>query len=789
LTKVKVVLVQLGSPLKPTAKALRVYLKEFLGDPRVVDLNPLFWKIILNLFVLPFRPRKSAQAYARIWDGDGFPLVKITQSFARKVASYLPERIECEDAFLLSSPTPKERLAVWDAEDVNDRAQTLYVIPQFPQFAEATVASGFDKLAHTLEKQVNFPHIHFVSNYHLLKSFIDLSAKKINQYIKENDIKEFILSFHGVQKRRISEKKDLYYKHCFETFYLIRERLELDSEHVHLCFQSRFGTEDWLGPYTDKYAVELAQKTEGNIGIYSPSFVVDCLETTDELGHELGEDVAEVGGTLIHVPCLNDDDDWAKDYAHYIKTLVDGSRSELEDLFYTPDPQVIQKEIPYIKPVDKMSDESKRSLKLMFMTLFIDLVGFSLIFPLFPAMAKYYWEVDKDNVLLQNLFNFIYWLGGEPNTFKSIVLFGGILGAIYSLLQFFAAPFWGSLSDRIGRRPVLLISLIGIFFSYLLWILSGSFTLLLVSRVFAGFMAGNLSTASAVVSDITTDSQRSRGMAVIGIAFALGFILGPAIGGISSMWDPTLTFPLLKNYGVNPFSFTALIGALLAFSNLLLMTKYFKETLKNKNSSQKTANLFKIFKPLPIPNVNKINIGYFIFITAFSGMEFTLTFLAVERFNYTPWQNAQLFIFIGFVIALVQGGYVRRKSHQVGEKKMVVRGLTLVIPGLIFVALASKVWMLYLGLFFLSIGSAMSIPNMTALVSLLSPKDLQGKSLGIFRSLGSLSRVIGPLGACVIYWRIGSTGPYYISSAGVMLALIVIAWVKMLPKSEVVEPS
>ena len=338
-----------------------------------------------------------------------------------------------------------------------------------------------------------------------------------------------------------------------------------------------------------------------------------------------------------------------------------------------------------------LSPLAKKSLKIVFLTLFLDLVGFSIIFPLFPSMAKWYMEVDSKNYFLNLIFSGINSIVSSDPTqvFSSLVLFGGLLGALYSFLQFLAAPFWGSLSDKIGRRPVLIISISFLALSYLIWFFSGSFTLLILSRFLAGIMGGNISTATAVAADVTDNNNRSKGMAIIGIAFALGFILGPAIGGIFSTIDLTKIYPSLVAYGVNPFSVPALVAFLLSILNIFLVVKNFKETLpesKREAHSDRTSNIKELFKPLPYKGVNLTNFTNFLFISIFSGMEFTLTFLAFERLGYGPMQNAYLFVFIGVILALVQGGYVRRKAHSVGEKKLVLRGLFLIIPGLVAIA-------------------------------------------------------------------------------------------------------
>lgn len=430
-----------------------------------------------------------------------------------------------------------------------------------------------------------------------------------------------------------------------------------------------------------------------------------------------------------------------------------------------------------------LSAEAKPVIKMVFLTLFLDLVGFSIIFPLFPSLAKHYLEVDSENYFLKLIFESVNSLlnyGGQSvEGAASIVLFGGALGALYSFLQFIAAPLWGGISDRIGRRPVLLISVAGLAFSYLLWIFSGSFTLLIFARLIGGIMGGNISTATAVVADVTNSENRSRGMAFVGIAFAMGFILGPAMGGLLSMIDLSVMYPSLKSWGVNPFSLPALVAFILSSFNFFYLYKCFKETLppekRGKNNSLRSSNPLKLFKPLPYAGVNLTNIGHFLFLAAFSGMEFTLTFLAVERFAFSSMDNAYMFIFIGFVIALIQGGVVRRKAGVVGEKKMAIMGLICIIPGLLLIADTHSIGILYLGLFFLATGSSLAIPCLTSLVSIYTPAHEQGRSIGVFRSLGALSRVIGPIAASLIYWKWGAAYPYFIGAGFIIIPVVLIS--------------
>lgn len=787
--KIKVILGQLGSPKSTKVSDVREFLKEFLGDPRVVDAHPLYWKIILNLFILPFRPKRSAEAYSRIYEEGGFPLITNTEKVASAIKPKLDPNLELNHAFLLASPRAGEIFDEWEQEDIFTRAQRVLVLPQFPQYSESTIASVVDALGGEFKKRVNLPTFTIVNSYHRSKAFIHHSVRKIQEALDANpDMNELVISFHGIPTRRVLEKKDIYLLHCLETYELIKEKLNSPIP-ISMTFQSRFGAEVWLGPYTDETVIKKVKNGSRKIGVYCPSFVVDCLETTDEIGNELGHEVKEAGGTLVHIPCLNADPEWIEDYANFINVYANGSETERHELFYKIDAKerykTVIKEQEKLAP-SKLPDESKKILKLMFMTMFLDLIGFSIIFPMFPAMAKYYLEVDQNNYFLNGMMNLISNIqsttltaDGTPQM-STIVLFGGLLGALYSLIQFLAAPVWGAVSDRVGRRPVLLFSVFGLFISYVIWFFSGSFTLLILARLVGGLMSGNLSIASAVVSDVTDEKNRSKGMAAIGIAFALGFVFGPAMGGILSLYNPLISNPALANYGVNPFSTPALLAACLSLFNFITIWRSFPETLKpgTKSHIERSINPIKLLRPLPVPGINLTNFAYFLFITAFSGMEFTLTFLAVERLGYTSMDNAYMFIFIGFVMAMVQGGYVRRKAHQVGEIKMSFQGLVSIIPGLVILAFAQSSWMIYLGLFFLSLGSSMIIPCLTSLVSFYSPKHMQGQSLGIFRSLGALGRVIGPVYASLVYWKFGSFTAYLIGAVLVFLPAIL---VKKLP--------
>jgi len=376
---------------------------------------------------------------------------------------------------------------------------------------------------------------------------------------------------------------------------------------------------------------------------------------------------------------------------------------------------------------------------------------------------------------------------GAPGEMGVAILFGGVLASLFSLLQFICSPILGALSDRYGRKPILLISIAGITLSYGMWFFAGAFWLLCVSRIIGGLMSGNISTATAVVADVTDQKNRSKGMALIGMAFGIGFIIGPALGGFTASIDLSEMYPTLKEYGVNPFSTPALIACVLSAINFVWVLVKFKETLPNDVSSsdrvRRSFNPITLFKTEEYPGVTKTNLTNFIFLTAFSGMEFSLTFLAMDRLGYGPKQNAYMFLFIGLILALVQGGYVRRKSGAIGPQRMALQGFVMVIPGLLCVGLAQNVWLLYVGLFLMAVGSAQVIPCLTALASTYTPANEQGRILGVFRSLGALARGAGPLLACILYWRLGSSISYYIGAAAIILPIMIIARLPKLPEA------
>ena len=420
--------------------------------------------------------------------------------------------------------------------------------------------------------------------------------------------------------------------------------------------------------------------------------------------------------------------------------------------------------------------QKKATFGVVFLTIFMDMVGFSVIFPLFPSMLDDY--LMREAVLGGGLVTAFVDLvkdygydGIKAEGFRlETVIFGGALGSLYAILQFVFAPIWGRFSDRVGRRPVLLLTLGGTCLGYALWIFAGSFWILVLSRTIGGIASGNLSVATAAIADVTSRKDRSKGMAVVGIAFGLGFVLGPALGGFASSWD--WSGDSSSSLALTPFSLAALISFCLALVNWAWLAMRFRETLpaekRGRGNEQPRPAIFQI-KKVANSAVRKTCLSYLCYMVSFSGMEFTLTFLAVERYAYEPKDITSMFLLIGFTLIFAQGFIVRRFVGKIGEKNMALQGILLGFVAFLLLALPSSETRFFFALFLMSCGVAFISPTLTALTSLHSSEQDQGFNLGIFRSSGSIARACGPILAGLAYYLSGSTFAY---TAGAFLLLI-----------------
>ena len=423
------------------------------------------------------------------------------------------------------------------------------------------------------------------------------------------------------------------------------------------------------------------------------------------------------------------------------------------------------------------------SLGVIFLTLYIDLIGFSIIFPLGPDLLKHYLAVDGQSGALGWLLAHIDTLARSAGIENyAPVLFGGVLSSVFSVLQFVFAPFWGALSDRRGRRGVLLLTVAGTALGYLVWAVSGSFWMFLLSRVVTGGFGGNLSVATAAVADVTTREERSKAMGLVGAAFGLGLGTGPMLGAFAPHLDIAV-HPTLARFGFNPFSIAALMAFALSVVNLVWIWRRFTETLtpamRAEAREPRLRNPIAAIFGLASPALRRANLVAFVFSVAFVAMESSLTFLATKRFNYTERENGLLLGFLGLCAIVTQGYIVRKMLKTMEEIRVLTLGLAFSAVGLVAIGYADRLAVLLAGIACLALGSGLVNPATSGLISLYAGPEEQGRVLGIFRSLGSLSRAITPLLAGVMFWRLGATSVFV---GGAVMSLFALGLSTTLPK-------
>lgn len=347
--------------------------------------------------------------------------------------------------------------------------------------------------------------------------------------------------------------------------------------------------------------------------------------------------------------------------------------------------------------------KNRPALLLLALVVFVDMLGFGMVI---PVMALY---AEK--------------LGAS-------VASTGWLSTLYSLMQLVFAPVWGRLSDRVGRRPVLLVSIAMTALAFLFYGLAGSFTVLLLSRLFAGAGTANIAIAQAYVADVTRPEDRAKGMGVLGAAFGMGFVLGPALGGLLSSYS--LAAP---GFAASGLSVLNLIGAWILLP----------EPAHRSAAPVTTRRLSALFAELQKPGVRRIIVIYFLAIAAFSAMESTYAFLAEKRYGLSEKHVAYVFAYIGVLVAITQGGLVGPLSRRLGEKRLLVIGSALQAVGLAWLPFGEGVSGLLLASAPLSVGSGLASPALSSLLSKLSADEDQGGTLGIGQSAAALGRIVGPV--------------------------------------------
>jgi ferrochelatase len=311
ISKIGILLINLGTPDAPTGQALRPYLKEFLSDPRVVEIPRAVWWLILNGVILNTRPKKSAEKYAQIWTSEGSPLQFHTERQAKLLKGYLGDRVNApivvEYAMRYGNPSVASVLARLKEQGC-DR---ILVLPLYPQYAASSTATAFDAVFHALAGMRNMPAIRTVRHYHDHPGYIAALAQNVRDYWQQNGRPDkLVMSFHGVPRFSL-DKGDPYHCECQKTGRLLAEALGLDAQQYQICFQSRFGRAEWLQPYTAATLEALGKAGTGRVDVVCPGFVADCLETLEEIAMEVKAGFLNSGGREFHyIPALNERADW-----------------------------------------------------------------------------------------------------------------------------------------------------------------------------------------------------------------------------------------------------------------------------------------------------------------------------------------------------------------------------------------------------------------------------------------------------------------------------------------------
>ncbi|XP_043559736.1 major facilitator superfamily domain-containing protein 10 isoform X1 [Chiloscyllium plagiosum] len=440
-------------------------------------------------------------------------------------------------------------------------------------------------------------------------------------------------------------------------------------------------------------------------------------------------------------------------------------------------------------------DGSSHIITIVFLMLLIDLLGFTLILPLLPSILEYYGKTDHDGIY-QSLQHSVAWFAdmiGVPSVRKyNSVLFGGLIGSMFSVLQFLVSPVTGAASDHFGRRPLMMLTTAGLIASYALWALSQNFGIFLLSRIVGGISKGNVSLSTAIIADLPSPRARSKGMAMIGVAFSLGFTIGPMIGAY---------FASSTGKDGSFFLQTAQLALVFAVSDLVFIFLFLPETLPREKRVTSISSTFQnaidLLSPVallkfsavqqrtdsPSPEgmrtLKVLGLVYFLYLFLFSGLEYTLSFLTHQRFHFNSMQQGKMFFFVGITMALVQGGYARRIKPG-DEVKAVKRAIALLIPAFLIIGWANTVLVLYIGLLFYSFAAAIVIPCLSALVSGYGAANQKGTVMGILRSLGALARALGPVVAATVYWLAGAEVCFTVTSFTFLipLALLTIPKVK-----------
>jgi MFS transporter, DHA1 family, tetracycline resistance protein len=389
---------------------------------------------------------------------------------------------------------------------------------------------------------------------------------------------------------------------------------------------------------------------------------------------------------------------------------------------------------------------------ILFLVVFVDLLGFGVIIPLLPFYGTHF--------------------GASPGEVTWMM-------ACYSLAQFVFSPLLGRLSDRVGRRPVLLVSLAFSAASYLWLGLADALWMLFAARLIAGAGAGNIAAAQAYISDVTTPEGRAKGMGMIGAAFGLGFTLGPALGGLVASTDP----------GAAVSSRPAFLAAALSATAFVLVLVRLKESLSpaTRAAPSRVSRWQAAQDVLRRITLRPLILLLFVTVAAFAAMETTFALWANSAYGWGPAQIGYVFLYVGVVLVIVQGALIGRLSRRFGEARLVAAGATLIALGLFLLPFALVLPLLLVVNALLAMGMGLLNPSINSLISRQAGSDERGGVMGVAQSASSLARVIGPAVAGVLFDRFGRDMPYYV--AALVMAVVVLMAVRLLRRAGTAEPA
>jgi DHA1 family tetracycline resistance protein-like MFS transporter len=380
----------------------------------------------------------------------------------------------------------------------------------------------------------------------------------------------------------------------------------------------------------------------------------------------------------------------------------------------------------------------QRQMPVLFLIVFIDLVGFGLVIPLLPFYAERF----------------------AASPLQMTTLF-----ATYSLMAMVTAPLWGGLSDRIGRRPVLIVSMAAAALAYLWLALATALWMVFAARAFAGACAGNIAAAQAYIADVTPAEKRAKGMGLIGAAFGLGFIIGPVLGGVIA-GDDLATADL-----ATPGLIAAAMSTIACLGVVFLLRESrspgLAVALRGRFAATKNA--------LSRPVLAQLLVVFFLAILAFSGMETTFAWWAIAQFGWGPRPIGFVFFYAGLVSALMQGVLIGPLTRRFGEERLMLSGLGLIAVGLLAMSLVRDVPQLIVAASALSFGMGAMQPSLNSLISRRAAADEQGEVMGVAQSVAALARVLGPLIAGALFAALGRGSPF-LAGGLLVLAALMIAW-------------